>query len=786
MSRILIVHHDSVQRHFLETLIQHQGWEVVSSADAEDACRVLQAQDPIDAMLIDLHLSGVSGWDFCRMLRRGYQARFGNIPFLCMSSSLSTIEGERVTGFLGGHAFIPLPFEPTTLTQLLAQVLEGKKLLAPFRVLMIGEDAAWAENLLRIFRSYGWSVGECQKISDTQWEEAGDCPDLIVSHPPVSGQTSFEWVADLKGRVPSTRIFVVTDEPNPQLALEALQCGADEFIREPVAPEYLDGLLDKAERARVRNFFLGEGEIRPAFPSPADGEFKKFLHDLDEIVILTDGDGMIVDMNPQGCRHLAWSAQELRGHSLLMLEPSVSLDWWSSVKNVGRSRETRFRTRDGSILEVLITAYPVCWSEGVRFVLVVKNVQEVASLRAELQRLQEEVQRFNEVESIGKLAGGIAHDVNNILTAIQGHASLLTYKGSTDAATRRPADVIRQAAHRGQELTAQLLGAARRGKERRSSINVHDAIEEVLALLSGDRTKSIQIKRAFEARDPWISVNARQLHQVLLNLMVNACDAMPDGGPLEISTDSHRPNEIAHGQRSSNSDTPYLEIVVADSGCGIAPDLASTVFEPFFTTKPPSQGSGMGLAIVKEIVESYGGNIVLSSKPNKGTSFHIIFPQHPGIQSALIHMPTLLKKPHPKALVVDDEHLVADTTVEMLRHLACDTCVAYSGEEALAYFREHADEIDVVLLDLTMSVMSGEGCFRSLQAINPSVKVVFSSGGEKPYSVQQLVDEGLAGFVQKPFDVEDLSLALQQVWVHDRECQGYALSGFPSETSEGM
>ena len=400
--------------------------------------------------------------------------------------------------------------------------------------------------------------------------------------------------------------------------------------------------------------------------------------------------------------------------------------------------------------------------------------------------MQEQVRQFNEIESVGKLAGGIAHDVNNILTAIQGHASLLTYKDSSNAATQRPAEVIRQAAYRGQELTAQLLGAARRGKERRISINVHDAIEEVLELLSGDRTTSIQVVRALDARDPWISVNARQLHQVLLNLMVNACDAMPDGGTLQISTNSFPPHEPAYAQCSSIHDSPYLEIMVKDSGCGIAAELADTVFEPFFTTKPPSQGSGMGLAIVKEIVESSGGHISLSSEPHKGTTFHLLFPQYPSAPSDLIHLPTLLKKPHPKVLVVDDDQLVADTTVEMLRHLASETCVAFSGEDAVTCYQDRADEIDVVLLDLNMTMMSGEACFRTLRAINPSLKVVFSSGGEMPYAVQRLCDEGLAGFVQKPFDVEDLSLALTQACAPDREGQRYALSGCSPGTGEGV
>ncbi|MCH7614886.1 MAG: proline dehydrogenase family protein, partial [Nitrospinae bacterium] len=504
---------------------------------------------------------------------------------------------------------------------------------------------------------------------------------------------------------------------------------------------------------------------------------RKLTQNPDNFVILTDDEGVIVDINAYGSRVLDWPVQEIRGHTLTMLEPSGPLNWLSSVQGPGQHRETRFRTRGGATIEVLVSGYPVCWNDGVRCILVAKNVQELVFLRTEVQRLQEQVEQLQELESVGKLAGGIAHDVNNILTAIQGHASLLAHKGSTDASIQQPVEVIRQAVHRGQELTAQLLGTARRENERRSSLNVHDTIEEVLALLSGDRTNGIQITREFEARDSWIKGNARQLHQVLLNLIVNACDAMPEGGTVTIATVSHVQGDLTGLQAFPLQGHPFLEIRVTDSGCGIPDELRQAVFEPFFSTKPSTKGSGMGLAIVKEIVEAHGGRITMSSEVNHGTSFHLYFPQDQQTQSDLIHLPTVLGRPNPRILVVDDEPLVAETTVEMLRLFECEPRVVPSGEEAIERYREHPDEIDLIVLDLSMPSMSGEDCFQGLRAINPSVKVVFTSGAEKFFSVQQLIDDGLAGFVQKPFDVEDLSQALKKVCANDRENAPYALSG---------
>ncbi len=268
--------------------------------------------------------------------------------------------------------------------------------------------------------------------------------------------------------------------------------------------------------------------------------------------------------------------------------------------------------------------------------------------------------------------------------------------------------------------------------------------------------------------------------------MVNACDAMPHGGTIAISTVFHPSGECIGHQPSPFQGNPVLEITVTDSGSGIPEELRHQVFEPFFSTKSPDQGSGMGLAIVKEIMEAHGGQITMSSEINTGTTFSLYFPQKPQAQSGLIHLPTVLGRPNPKVLVVEDEPLVAETTVEMLRLFECEPWVAFSGEEAIERYRDHAEEIGLVLLDLSMPSMSGEDCFRALRAMTPSVKVVFASGGEKSFFVEQLLDEGEAGFVQKPFDVEELSLALKHALVNERAGAGRALSGVSSATSGGI
>jgi len=786
MSRVLLVHHEPVSRLFLASYLEHEGFDVIQSSKTEDALRLLQEQDSIDVLLIDLHLPGVSGWDCCRLLRHAYHGRFARIPFVCLSSRVSQAEGDRMASRLGGQAFLSLPVEPGTLRQSLDDVLAGKRLVPSPRLLLVGDAAErWIEHI-RSFQQQGWVVQECRRVDDVQSKVVDYPPDLIIIHHSVSDIPSLDWVTQLKDHSPLARIMLVTDDQDPDLGVEALRCGVHEFIRGPIAPGYLDLLLAKTERARLEDVF----DLEDQSPVPASnqdhGELKRFLHIFDQIVILVDGDGVIVEMNAHGKKVLEWTPQEICGQNMKFLDPSGTLERLTAGQKNFHTQETRFRTRDGQTLDVLVSGYAVTWPEGVRCILVANHHQELASLRAEVRRLQDQVRELQDLESIEQVAGGIAHDVNNILMAIQGHASLLTYKGLTNPSTQRPAEVIRQAAHRGQELTAQLLGKARRGTERRSSVNVHDTIDEVLALLSDTRLVGIDVTRDFQAQDAWIRVNSRQLHQVVLNLIVNACDAMPKGGSMKISTISHQAGDSFVHQGPPFPHECFLELVVADTGCGIPKDLQHAVFEPFFSTKPAKQGSGMGLAIVKGIVEAQGGHIAIVSEVNHGTAFHLCFPQSQQGPSGLIHLPTVLGATHPKILVVDDEPLVVETTMEMLRVLGCEPLLAQSGEEAIELYRKQSGEISVILLDLSMPSMNGEDCFQALRAINPSVKVVFASGLDGTDSVQRYVDEGLAGFVQKPFDVDDLSLAFMHVFSETRQNKGYALSGVTAGTKEGL
>ena len=360
--------------------------------------------------------------------------------------------------------------------------------------------------------------------------------------------------------------------------------------------------------------------------------------------------------------------------------------------------------------------------------------------------------------SIARVAGEIAHDVNNVLTSILGHAGLLNQRPAAKNSVLESARVIEQAARRGKELTDHLLGAVKPQRERRESVNLVDIVQEVLDLLQPEQNFAIRVERGFYAGDNWVKGDAGKLHQIILNLILNACEAMPQGGTLSVET--HMKVVNVDSDWSSKSVLPgrYLELTVRDTGCGIPADVLPHVFEVFFTTK--SQGSGIGLATVRDVVQQYGGTVTVDSQVGCGTTFHVLLPQVAGERRSA--ETRIFERETTHVLVVDDDQDVGRTTAELLDFLGYEVTVVDKGTSAIDLVRSQPDLIDVVLLDMTMSPMDGPTCFRSLHKLNPTMPIILSSGIDHNPDVQHLFDEGLAGFVQKPYDIQKLETVMEK------------------------
>jgi signal transduction histidine kinase/CheY-like chemotaxis protein len=385
--------------------------------------------------------------------------------------------------------------------------------------------------------------------------------------------------------------------------------------------------------------------------------------------------------------------------------------------------------------------------------------QDVAGRR----RAEEQLAQAQRMEAIGQLAGGVAHDFNNLLAGILGCALEVKAEAAPGSPSLEAARTIEEAAMRGADLTRQLLGFARRGKYRSAPVDLHAVVAEVLRLLSRTADKRVAIEQRLAAERSVVLGDSGQLQQAVLNLAVNALDAMPQSGTLTISTAQERLGQ-AELRSPGAAPGPYLALAVADTGHGIPASLQERIFEPFFTTKEPGRGTGMGLATVYGIAGNHGGWVTVQSEEGRGARFVVHLPLFEGALAPEIPAGKAPAAEAPSAsgcvLVVDDEEMVRDAAARLLRRLGYRVEVAPGGREAVDHLRGHPGEVDAVLLDLAMPGLDGRETFHALRGVDPAVRVVLSSGYGRDGRAQELLDEGVLEFVEKPYRLDQLAGAL--------------------------
>ncbi|MBN1770446.1 MAG: PAS domain S-box protein [Deltaproteobacteria bacterium] len=377
-------------------------------------------------------------------------------------------------------------------------------------------------------------------------------------------------------------------------------------------------------------------------------------------------------------------------------------------------------------------------------------------------RLEERLRQAHKMEAVGTLAGGIAHDFNNILMAIQGNASLVRADLAEDDPFRERLEAIEECVRSASELTRQLLGFARGGAYSVVPTDLNDLVERT-ARLFGRSRKQISLHHK-PAADLWtVEVDRSQIEQVLLNLMVNAWHAMPEGGDLYLETGNLTLDEDDAKSRGVRPGR-YVRVAVTDTGVGMDEATRSRVFEPFFTTKGMGRGTGLGLATVYGMVTSHGGFLTVYSEPARGSTFNVHLPasDRPVVETAGPPAGPVVTGTE-TILLVDDEVAVRSTAAAMLARLGYTVLAAASGEEALDCFARERNRIDLVVLDMVMPGLGGRETFHRLRALDPGLRVLLASGYSLNGEARELLDRGCRAFLQKPWSLAELSLKLRRV-----------------------
>jgi signal transduction histidine kinase/CheY-like chemotaxis protein len=414
------------------------------------------------------------------------------------------------------------------------------------------------------------------------------------------------------------------------------------------------------------------------------------------------------------------------------------------------------------VFPALIDATAVKGPDG-QVIYYAVNVQDLTERR----RAEEQVRQAQKMEAVGRLAGGVAHDFNNMMMIIMGFSDFLLTNLERDDPRWSDADEIRKAAERAMHLTRQLLGFGRQQLVARHVLSLNEVVSGMDRMLRPLLGEDIRLITRLSVGLGGVEADYGQLEQVVMNLALNARDAMRGGGRLTIETlDLDLPEGYAYRQVGIDIPPgPYVMLVLSDTGHGMTPEVKARLFEPFFTTKPATQNTGLGLATVYGIVVQSGGYIWVDSEPERGTTFKICLPRVES-QDELSETPAEVARPvrgSEKILLVEDEDAVRSIAARVLLNQGYTVIQARNGEEALSLLNDLGESIDLILTDVVMPDMGGLALAEKLRLRHPELKLVYMSGYSEADKLQPGLGEFDAAFLQKPFSAESLVLKVREV-----------------------
>ncbi len=430
--------------------------------------------------------------------------------------------------------------------------------------------------------------------------------------------------------------------------------------------------------------------------------------------------------------------------------------------------ELRFRRADYTVLEGMLvsTRLPTARDEPECILLALSDITALKTAEQQRKSFEENLQQIQKMEAIGRLAGGVAHDFNNLLGGILGSAELLRTEieqrpDLVDLLER--VETISKTAERASVLTRNLLTFARKGPREDVVVDIHRIINDVIELISHTVDRRIGLQRKLNAWPSTVTGDPSGLQNALLNLAVNAGDAMPEGGELTFRTAVRTLDERYVEERGYEvSAGEFLEISVQDTGYGMDAETVSSVFEPFFTTKDVGKGTGLGLAMVYATVKDHGGCITVDSEPGRGSTFRMLLPLTSSGEDAQDDPSAReeVARGSGVVLVIDDEEVIREMAVDALEFLGYEVLTAENGKAAIDVFAEQAHRIDLVVLDALMPEISGLDTFRKLKEIRPDVHVLVSSGYIVDIDGSEFQREGVRGFIQKPYRLNQFAEAV--------------------------
>lgn len=555
--------------------------------------------------------------------------------------------------------------------------------------------------------------------------------------------------------------IMVTGTQSEEVAVACMKQGVDDYVLKASLrrlPSALLNALKKKEAERQR-------EAAIAALRHSEEQYRLITEHTSDLIFMIDGDGRFLYVSPSSMRLLGYDPEELAGKDPFPLVAPQDREAFTRflqealLESEAKTSEFRYLHKNGGcrILESVWNRILDEKGEPHRAVVVSRDITEKKAMESQFLRAQR-------MESVGTLASGIAHDLNNVLTPITTALGMLQSR-CLDHDSQGWIRSLERNVQRGIGLVRQVLSFVRGAAGEHEPLDLGHLLLEMEKFIHEAFPRSIRLQIHLP-EDLWIiSGNATQLHQVLLNLCVNARDAMPNGGSLGLSAENHLVDEHFARLHMDAKVGPYVAITVSDTGAGIPVEIIDRIFEPFFTTKETGKGTGLGLSTVFSIVKGHCGFMTVSSEAGRGAEFKVYLPVTKTLAARRGSEKKLkVSSGHGELiLVVDDEPTILDLTQAALEQYGYRAITAHDGAEAIALYAQNRKETKAILMDMMMPVMDGPAAIRALRKIDPEVKIIAASGSETEEKLAELCPDYVRAFLPKPYTTDKLLATLQHI-----------------------
>ena len=770
----VVVNDDPTQLAVLSGLLRKADLKPTAFTNVEEALNYLtglarQTPDALPSLILtDLYMPYIDGWHFCRLLHSPELRPLNNIPIIVVSSTFTGDEPDQIAADLGAEGFIASPVDGEYFVQQIRTILSGGKMLKPRRVLVVEDDAAQAELLRSSFAAHGCPADTAGAVREAMEQCENAFYDIVVIDHHLPDGDGESLLDALHARQPDSVLIMTTSDPSTKSSVNWIKQGAAACLRKPYEPAYLIELCGRARRERSLLRVQDLLEIRTRELRESEERYRLVFDNSPLGLLYFNQDGVIVSCNDSFVRTIGSSMEKLVGLNMLNLPDENIVSALKKALNGGTGRYEGFyqSTTADKITPARALFAPIMALDGsVRGgVGIIEDISEQQNAQEERERLEAELRQAQKMESVGRLAGGVAHDFNNMLGVILGRTEMALQQSQEGSRLFAHLKEIQKAAERSADLTRQLLAFARKQTIAPKFLDLNKSLQGMLKILQRLIGEDVELSWRPTPEPCPVKLDPSQLDQVLANLCVNARDAISGVGKIIMETKNVFFDEENARRHPDYRPGRYVLLSVSDSGCGMSRDILDKIFDPFFTTKEAGKGTGLGLATVYGIVKQNDGFINVYSEPGNGTIFRIYLPRHiDKLEQAADAVSAPTARGQGTILLVEDEPTILDMVKEMLEELGYRVLPAPTPGKAIRLAERHAAPIDLLMTDVVMPEMNGRDLAGNILKIYPNIKRLFMSGHTADIIVGGgILDDGIH-FLQKPFTMHELAAKVREV-----------------------